>query len=95
MPESFGTIQPQPLMNSPDSKNEISQQILVDLKQLLANLAIDDNTIRSEAELLLNNEWLSNRPDAIIAGLSKLLIVHEDDNVLITGVLIFLFIILN
>lgn len=39
------------------------------LTQLLQALTTSDNTIRSQAEEQLNNDWTPNRPDMLLMGL--------------------------
>lgn len=41
------------------------------LSQLLQALATPDNTIRSQAEDQLNNDWVQNRPDVLLMGLAE------------------------
>ena len=41
------------------------------LAQLLQALQAGDNTIRSQAEDQLNNDWLANRPDVLLMGLAE------------------------
>lgn len=39
------------------------------LSQLLHGLSTPDNTVRSQAEDQLNNDWIQNRPDVLLMGL--------------------------
>ncbi|PLB36379.1 nuclear import receptor PSE1 [Aspergillus candidus] len=39
------------------------------LSQLLHGLMTSDNTVRSQAEEQLNNDWIQNRPDVLLMGL--------------------------
>ncbi|KAL2013974.1 hypothetical protein VTN00DRAFT_1499 [Thermoascus crustaceus] len=41
------------------------------LSQLLRALTTPDNTIRSQAEEQLNNEWVQGRPDVLLMGLAE------------------------
>lgn len=48
------------------------------LSQLLRALITPDNTIRSQAEDQLNNDWVQNRPDVLLMGLAEQLQGAED-----------------
>ncbi|CAG7918001.1 unnamed protein product [Penicillium olsonii] len=41
------------------------------LSQLLSALSTPDNTVRSQAEDQLNNDWVQNRPDVLLMGLAE------------------------
>ncbi|KAJ5748212.1 uncharacterized protein N7511_009908 [Penicillium nucicola] len=41
------------------------------LSQLLRALSTPDNTVRSQAEDQLNNDWVQNRPDVLLMGLAE------------------------
>ncbi|KAJ5163037.1 Armadillo-like helical [Penicillium coprophilum] len=41
------------------------------LSQLLRALGTPDNTVRSQAEDQLNNDWVQNRPDVLLMGLAE------------------------
>ncbi|KAL4781897.1 armadillo-type protein [Aspergillus varians] len=41
------------------------------LTQLLGALSTADNTVRSQAEEQLNNDWIQNRPDVLLMGLAE------------------------
>lgn len=41
------------------------------LSQLLRALSTPDNTVRSQAEEQLNNEWVQNKPDVLLMGLAE------------------------
>ncbi|KAI9375413.1 armadillo-type protein [Aspergillus egyptiacus] len=48
------------------------------LSQLLRALSTADNTVRSQAEDQLNNDWIQNRPDILLMGLAEQLEGAED-----------------
>lgn len=48
------------------------------LSQLLRALSTPDNTVRSQAEDQLNNDWVQNRPDVLLMGLAEQLQGAED-----------------
>ncbi|KAL2828730.1 armadillo-type protein [Aspergillus cavernicola] len=48
------------------------------LSQLLGALSTADNTVRSQAEEQLNNDWIQNRPDVLLMGLAEQLEGAED-----------------
>lgn len=48
------------------------------LSQLLRALTTPDNTVRSQAEDQLNNEWITNRPDVLLMGLAEQIEAAED-----------------
>jgi hypothetical protein len=48
------------------------------LSQLLVALSTPDNTVRSQAEDQLNNDWVQNRPDVLLMGLAEQLGGAED-----------------
>jgi hypothetical protein len=41
------------------------------LALLLRGLTTPDNTVRSQAEDQLNNDWVQNRPDVLLMGLAE------------------------
>lgn len=41
------------------------------LALLLRGLTTPDNTVRSQAEEQLNNDWVQNRPDVLLMGLAE------------------------
>lgn len=51
------------------------------LSQLLQALASPDNSLRSQAEEQLNNDWTLNRPDMLLMGLVEQLQASEDASV--------------
>ncbi|KAJ3353549.1 hypothetical protein HDU91_005879 [Kappamyces sp. JEL0680] len=53
-------------------------QILDLLSQLLFQLASQDNKIRSEAEVQLDNHWVINQPGHLVVGLAHLAASHPD-----------------
>ncbi|KAL2864635.1 nuclear import receptor PSE1 [Aspergillus lucknowensis] len=48
------------------------------LSQLLRGLSTADNTVRSQAEEQLNNDWIQNRPDVLLMGLAEQIEGAED-----------------
>jgi hypothetical protein len=51
------------------------------LTQLLQVLQSADNTLRSQAEEQLNNDWTPNRPEVLLMGLAEQLQVAENPSV--------------
>lgn len=51
------------------------------LSQLLRALTTPDNTIRSQAEEQLNNDWIQGRPDVLLMGLVEQIQGAEDSGV--------------
>lgn len=51
------------------------------LSQLLRALTTPDNTIRTQAEEQLNNDWIQNRPDVLLMGLVEQTHGSEDAGV--------------
>ena len=51
------------------------------LSQLLRALITPDNTIRTQAEDQLNNDWIQNRPDVLLMGLVEQTHGSEDAGV--------------
>lgn len=51
------------------------------LSQLLQALASPDNSLRSQAEEQLNNDWTTNQPDMLLMGLVEQLQASEDASV--------------
>lgn len=41
------------------------------LSQLLGALSSPDNRLRTQAEEQLNNDWIQNRPDVLLMGLTE------------------------
>lgn len=50
------------------------------LGELLGQLSSEHNAIRNAAEDQLNNHWLVNQPEALLTGLSSL-VLHGTDHV--------------
>jgi hypothetical protein len=48
------------------------------LSQLLRALTTPDNTVRTQAEEQLNNDWIQNRPDVLLMGLAEQIQGAED-----------------
>lgn len=55
------------------------------LTQLLRALASPDNTLRSQAEEQLNNDWTPNRPDMLLVGLVEQIQGAQDQSVRFRG----------
>ena len=53
------------------------------LSHLLRALTTPDNTIRSQAEDQLNNDWIQNRPDVLLMGLVEQ--IHGSEDVGVSG----------
>ena len=51
------------------------------LSQLLQALSSPDNTLRTQAEEQLNNDWTPNRPDMLLMGLVEQLQAAEEPSV--------------
>lgn len=51
------------------------------LSQLLQALASPDNTLRTQAEEQLNNDWTPNRPDMLLMGLVEQIQAAQDPSV--------------
>ena len=51
------------------------------LQQLLHALSSTDNTIRSQAEDQLNNDWTANRADVLLMGLAEQIQAAPDTQV--------------
>lgn len=52
-----------------------------ELIAVLTATSSPDNATRSNAEMRLNNEWVTKRPDDLLLGLAQLLQQHEDPGV--------------
>lgn len=48
------------------------------LSQLLRALGSPDNTLRTQAEEQLNNDWIQGRPDVLLMGLAEQIQGAED-----------------
>lgn len=51
------------------------------LNQLLQALASPDNTLRTQAEEQLNDDWTPNRPDMLLVGLVEQIQAAQDPSV--------------
>ena len=51
------------------------------LQQLLQALSSTDNTVRSQAEDQLNNDWTANRADVLLMGLAEQIQNAQDTQV--------------
>jgi len=48
------------------------------LSQLLRALSSPDNSLRTQAEEQLNNDWIQSRPDVLLMGLAEQIQGAED-----------------
>ncbi|KAI8924999.1 armadillo-type protein [Entophlyctis helioformis] len=55
-----------------------SLQLFEVLAQLIAQLSTQDNAVRAAAEQQLNEHWLLNQPQVLLAGLAYLMVNHPD-----------------
>ena len=51
------------------------------LQQLLQALSSTDNSVRSQAEEQLNNDWTANRADVLLMGLAEQIQGAQDTQV--------------
>ena len=51
------------------------------LNQLLQGLQSTDNTVRAQAEEQLNTEWVNQRPDMLLMGLTEQMQGSQDEGV--------------
>jgi hypothetical protein len=51
--------------------SQLPPDVVAALQQLLQGLASADNTIRSRAEQMLNDDWLATRPEMLLLGLAE------------------------
>jgi hypothetical protein len=51
------------------------------LDQVLQALQNTDNTVRSQAEKALNDDWVNQRPDMLLMGLAEQMQGSQDDGV--------------
>lgn len=56
----------------------LPQEVHTALSQLLRALSTPDNTVRSQAEEQLNNDWVQNKPDILLMGLAEQIAGAED-----------------
>jgi hypothetical protein len=56
----------------------LPQEVHTALSQLLRALSTPDNTVRSQAEEQLNNDWVQTRPDILLMGLAEQIAGAED-----------------
>lgn len=56
------------------------------LALLLRGLTTPDNTVRSQAEDQLNNDWLQNRPDVLLMGLAEQIQGAEETGVSVIAI---------
>lgn len=59
----------------------LPQEVHSALSQLLAALSATDNTVRSQAEAQLNEDWVPNRRDVLLMGLAEQLQGAEEATV--------------
>jgi hypothetical protein len=51
------------------------------LDQVLQALQSTDNTVRSQAEKTLNDDWINQRPDMLLMGLAEQMQGSQDEGV--------------
>ena len=51
----------------------LPSDVLQSLAQLLQGLQSSDNSVRSQAEESLSNDWVASRPEILLMGLAELL----------------------
>lgn len=51
------------------------------LDQVLQALQNTDNTVRSQAEKTLNDDWINQRPDMLLMGLAEQMQGSQDEGV--------------
>lgn len=51
------------------------------LNQVLQALQSTDNTVRTQAEKTLNDEWINQRPDMLLMGLAEQMQGSQDEGV--------------
>lgn len=51
------------------------------LDQVLQALQSTDNTVRSQAEKTLNDDWVNQRPDMLLMGLAEQMHGSQDEGV--------------
>lgn len=51
------------------------------LDQVLQALQSTDNTVRSQAEKTLNDDWINQRPDMLLMGLAEQMHGSQDEGV--------------
>ncbi|KAG9306967.1 hypothetical protein G9A89_000881 [Geosiphon pyriformis] len=76
--EAFSSItnrQSLPMTTIPSA--HIPPDTILQLNQVLSNLASNDNSLRSAAEQQLNEQWIAQRPDLLLVGLAQLGRNHE------------------
>ena len=57
----------------------LPQEVHSALAQVLQALQSTDNTIRSQAEKSLNDEWVNQRPDMLLMGLAEQMQGSQDE----------------
>jgi hypothetical protein len=65
----------------PGIMSVLSSDVHSALTQLLQGLQSPDNTVRTQAETNLNNEWVNTRPDVLLLGLVEQLGGSNDEGV--------------
>lgn len=59
----------------------LPQEVHGALTQLLQGLQSTDNTVRTQAEGQLNEEWTAKRPDMLLMGLAEQMQGSQDEGV--------------
>jgi hypothetical protein len=75
---------------STEKMSLLPPEIHTALSQLLSALATPDNTVRTQAEEQLNNEWVNGRPDVLLMGLAEQIQGAENASVSCLGCFFFL-----
>ncbi|KAL7272625.1 importin subunit beta-3 [Rhizina undulata] len=58
--------------------SQLPHEAVIHLQQLLGGLASSDNTTRTQAEEVLNNDWITNQPEMLLSGLAEQIRGAED-----------------
>jgi hypothetical protein len=61
--------------------SQLPAEVQTALGQLLGALASSDNSVRSQAEEHLTNDWVVNRPDVLLMGLVEQMHGSQDTSV--------------
>lgn len=80
---------------SPDSRRSITlfpnmssvlpAEVNAQLGQLLQQLQSPDNNVRSQAEEVLQNQWVSQRPEWLLMGLAEQIATSTDISVMLSN----------
>lgn len=61
--------------------SQLPAEVQTAIGQLLSALASSDNNVRSQAEEVLTNDWVVNRPDVLLMGLVEQMHGSQDTSV--------------